>query len=396
MMRLLFLTDRYWPAIGGVESLVRTIAHQLRDDGHQVQVVTIMDIQEPVCFAKYGFGAPAARNYNDQGIPVRILGAQPWQRIATLSLAIRYIPYLRSRAFGTLAELSLPGFLVAHQRTLERFAQRADVVHCFGAQYLGAAGLRAARHCGVPFVITPLCHPGHWGDDPMNVATYLRSDRVMALHEGDAATYVRMGVPRDRIHIMPVPLSRTSASVDGKSDRPTVVYLGRVNEYKGIGRLFDAWPAVRQRTGAELLVAGPADRPIEPPEGARYLGVVNEHDKEKLLASAWALVLPSRGEVMPNVILEAWAYGIPVIVSDIPALGAFVRHEVDGLVSSVDPAPLASSIIRCLEDRQLAGRVGDEGKRRVLSQHLPEAVTQGLLETYNLLSSRLGADVNTK
>jgi glycosyltransferase involved in cell wall biosynthesis len=205
-----------------------------------------------------------------------------------------------------------------------------------------------------------------------------------------------MGVPRDRIDIMPVPLSRTSGSVYGKSERPTVVYLGRVNEYKGISRLFDAWPAVRQKTGAELLVAGPSDRPIETPEGARYLGVVTESDKERLLASAWALVLPSRGEVMPNVILEAWAAGTPVIVSDIPALAAFVRHEVDGLVSSVEPAALASSIIRCVEDRELAGRIGDEGKRRVLSQHLPETVTQGLLDTYTQLTGRLGATVIPK
>jgi glycosyltransferase involved in cell wall biosynthesis len=395
-MRLLYLTDRYWPAIGGVESLVRTIAHQLTKEEHQVQVVAIMDTQGPVSFAKYSFGAPAARTYDDQGIPVRILGAQTWQRIATLPVAIRYIPYMRSRAFGPLAELSLPAFFAAHQGTLEKFVERSDIVHCFGAQYLGATGLRAARHRGVPFVITPFCHPGHWGDDPMNIATYLRSDRVMALHEGDAATYVGMGVPRARIEIMPVPLASASTAVRRKSERPSVVYLGRVNEYKGIGRLFEAWPEVRRRTGAELLVAGPWDSPVDPPDGARYLGVVDESAKEELLASAWALALPSRGEVMPNVILEAWAYGTPVIVSDIPALAAFVRHEVDGLVSSVAPEALASSIIRCLENRELSERMGEAGKRRVLSEHLPETVAHGLLKTYHELSGRVRAPVKTK
>jgi glycosyltransferase involved in cell wall biosynthesis len=215
-------------------------------------------------------------------------------------------------------------------------------------------------------------------------------------HEWHAATYLRMGVPRDRIEIMPVPLARTATAARRKSERPSVVYLGRVNEYKGIGRLFEAWPEVRRRTGAELLVAGPWDSPVDPPEGARYLGVVDESVKEELLASAWALALPSRGEVMPNVILEAWAYGTPVIVSDIPALAAFVRHEVDGLVSSVEPAALASSIVRCLEDPQLSDRLGEAGKDRVLSQHLPETVANGLVKTYQELSGQVGAALKTK
>jgi glycosyltransferase involved in cell wall biosynthesis len=99
---------------------------------------------------------------------------------------------------------------------------------------------------------------------------------------------------------------------------------------------------------------------------------------------------------MPNVILEAWAYGTPVIVSDIPALAAFVRHEVDGLVSSVAPEALASSIIRCLENRELSERMGEAGKRRVLSEHLPETVAHGLLKTYHELSGRVRAPVKTK
>jgi glycosyltransferase involved in cell wall biosynthesis len=385
-MRLLYLTDRYWPAIGGIESLVRTLAHEMVRQGHQVNVIAISDQQRPVSFAQYGFAAPTPHSYPDSGVAVRILGARTWQRIAMLPIGVRYLPYFRSRAFGELAELSLPAFVWAHSKTLDQAVGESDAVHCFGAQYLGAAGLRAAHRAGKPFVITPFCHPGHWGDDPMNVATYRHADAVLALHDADAETYLRLGVDADRIGIMPVPLAPIS-TVESKPEASRfVLFLGRVNNYKGIDRLFAAWPEVYEQTGCELVVAGPAEGPIVPPTGARYVGVVSEAEKARLLSSAAVLTLPSSGELLPNVVLEAWAAGVPVVVSDVPTLAAFVHHGVDGLVTSVQPKPLAAALIRCLEDRELRDRLGESGRMRVATTHSPGMVAAGLLDRYRELS----------
>jgi glycosyltransferase involved in cell wall biosynthesis len=385
-MRLLYLTDRYWPAIGGVESLVRTLAHEMVRQGHQVNVIAISDQQRLVSFAQYGFAAAAPHSYRDGDVTVRILGATPWQRVVTLPIGIRYVPYVRSRAFGTLAQLSLPSFVIAHLKTLEQAARGADAVHCFGAQYLGAAGLRAARGAGKPFLITPFCHPGHWGDDPMNVATYRHADAVLALHDADAETYLRLGVERDRIELMPVPLAPLSKFESQPSKTRFVLFLGRVNNYKGIDRLFAAWPQVHEQTGSELVVAGPSEGEVVPPSGARYLGVVTEEEKAKLLSTAEALVLPSSGELLPNVVLEAWAAGVPVVVSDVQTLAAFVHDEVDGLVTSVQPKPLAAALIRILEDGALRTRLAESGRKRVATTHSPERVAGDLLVRYRALS----------
>jgi glycosyltransferase involved in cell wall biosynthesis len=385
-MRLLYLTDRYWPAIGGIESLVRTIAHEMIRQGHQVTVIAISDQQHPVSFAQYGFAAANPHSYQDGDVSVRILGATPWQRVVTLPIGIRYLPYVRRRAFGALAELSLPAFVRAHLRTLELAARESDAVHCFGAQYLGAAGLRAARRGGKPFLITPFCHPGHWGDDPMNVATYRHADAVLALHDADAETYLGLGVARDRIGLMPVPLAPLSKVDSQPAKTRFVLFLGRVNNYKGIDRLFAAWPQVHAQTGTELVVAGPAEEPVAPPRGARYVGVVTEEEKARLLSTADVLVLPSTGEILPNVVLEAWAAGVPVVVSDVPTLAAFVHHEVDGLVTSVQSKPLASALIRILEDGELRTRLGESGRKRVATTHSPERVAGDLLERYRELS----------
>jgi glycosyltransferase involved in cell wall biosynthesis len=303
-----------------------------------------------------------------------------------LPIGVRYLPYFRSRAFGALAQLSLPAFVSAHSKTLDQAVGKSDAVHCFGAQYLGAAGLRAARRAGKPFVITPFCHPGHWGDDPMNVATYRHADAVLGLHEADVETYIGLGVDRERIGIMPVPLAPLSCLGAKPAETRFVLFLGRVNNYKGVDRLFAAWPQVHEKTGAELVIAGPAEGPVVTPKGARYLGVVPEEEKARLLSTAEVLVLPSSGEVLPNVVLEAWAAGIAVVVSDVPMLAAFVHDEVDGLVTSVQPKPLAAALIRCLEDRELRARLGESGRMRVATTHSPGVVAADLLERYGELS----------
>jgi glycosyltransferase involved in cell wall biosynthesis len=86
------------------------------------------------------------------------------------------------------------------------------------------------------------------------------------------------------------------------------------------------------------------------------------------------------------VVLEAWAAGVPVVVSDVPTLAAFVHHGVDGLVTSVQPKPLAVALIRCLEDRELRDRLGESGRMRVATTHSPGMVAAGLLDRYRELS----------
>jgi glycosyltransferase involved in cell wall biosynthesis len=351
--------------------------------GHQVRVMAVSDAPDNLTFATYTYAARPPRRYLDGDVEVTLLGARPWQRAAMLPVAVRRVPYLRSRAFGRLAQLTLPAFAAAHQSTLNRAARAADLVHGFGAQYLGACGLRAARRAGIPFAITPYCHPGHWGDDPMNVATYRGADLVLALDGSDAATYVRLGVDQRRVRIMPQPIvPGPLLDKQPQRDVPYALFLGRVSSYKGVRALYDAWPLVREQVDAELLVAGPIQEAIAAPAGVRYLGVVEGEAKAELLAGARLLALPSRGELLGAVVLEAWTHGTPVVVSDIPMLQSLVRHGVDGLVANPAPPSLAAALIRLLRNPGLARTLGENGRRRVGTDHAPASVAERLLGYY--------------
>jgi glycosyltransferase involved in cell wall biosynthesis len=95
----------------------------------------------------------------------------------------------------------------------------------------------------------------------------------------------------------------------------------------------------------------------------RSLGRVDDADLAVLLSRATVMVVPSRSEGFGLPVLEAMAHGVPVVVSDAPAL-----VEVGGdavLVAPVDdPAALAAATAKIVDDPELRGRLSGTGRAR--------------------------------
>ena len=104
------------------------------------------------------------------------------------------------------------------------------------------------------------------------------------------------------------------------------LYLGRIEAGKSCGELF-SWAL---KAGIPLTAAGPASMKI--PAGIDYRGIVTEQEKERLLRSAKAMIIPSRNESLSITALEAWAAGKPVIVSaSSPVLSGQVERSGGGI-----------------------------------------------------------------
>jgi glycosyltransferase involved in cell wall biosynthesis len=125
---------------------------------------------------------------------------------------------------------------------------------------------------------------------------------------------------------------------------PVVVHLGRAHPVKNRPYLLDVHRALRRRRpDAVLLFAGPggtadltaADPHLAAEESVRLAGEVPEI--APVLAAADVLVLPSRREGLPGVVLEALAAGVPVVATDLPCL-----VEVAALVDGLRLLPLAA------------------------------------------------------
>ena len=100
-------------------------------------------------------------------------------------------------------------------------------------------------------------------------------------------------------------------------DRPFAIYIGRIDENKGCGELFDYFRryASTYPRGLDLVLIGSAIMPIPDHPRIHHLGFVSDEDKFDALAASDLLIMPSYFESLSMVALEAWAIGKPVLAN---------------------------------------------------------------------------------
>lgn len=153
-----------------------------------------------------------------------------------------------------------------------------------------------------------------------------RAARIIALTTVEANHLVsHLGIARSKIAVMPNPLPSRSLDLHpaspGESRR--LVVLSRLSPEKRIGDLMAALQVTARAIGCDIAGPDGGDEQrlrllssrLEPGR-VRFLGYVSGLDKQRLLRSAEALVLPSATEGLSISALEAIAQGTPVIASD--------------------------------------------------------------------------------
>jgi glycosyltransferase involved in cell wall biosynthesis len=177
---------------------------------------------------------------------------------------------------------------------------------------------------------------------------------------------------------------------------PYLLFLGRINWKKGLDRLI---LSLRHVHAARLIVAGNDEENYQPflealveahglSERVVFTGPVWGADKAALLAEATALVLPSYSENFGNVVLEAMAYGRPVIVTPEVGISDVVADTGAGLVVSGDPECLGPAIESLLTDRAAMDQMGERGRNAVLERFTWESVAQHMEDAYGPLTQR--------
>jgi glycosyltransferase involved in cell wall biosynthesis len=177
---------------------------------------------------------------------------------------------------------------------------------------------------------------------------YRRCDHLIA-NTRDIATYLeREGWPAERTHYLPnfvasemaPPLSR--AALGTPEDAKLALALGRLHANKAFDVLLDAMAKLPR---LHLWLAGEGElRPALERQAAR-LGLGDRvrflgwrDDVAALLAAADLLVCPSRHEPLGNVIIEAWAAGVPVVAAASEGPSALIVDRTSGLLVPVDDA----------------------------------------------------------
>lgn len=106
-------------------------------------------------------------------------------------------------------------------------------------------------------------------------------------------------------------------------------------------------------------------------ERVRFLGEIAPTEISKIFSGADALILASYSEGRPNVVLEAFAAGVPVIASDIDGVREILFDEETGLsFPAGDASVLANKIEQLHNDKKLQSRLSENGRDFIIKNRL--------------------------
>jgi glycosyltransferase involved in cell wall biosynthesis len=171
---------------------------------------------------------------------------------------------------------------------------------------------------------------------------------------------------------------------------PVILFVGSDWTRKGGDVLLEAFRGVRaSRPDARLQIVG-TDEPGEEP-GVEVLGFVGDRQRvADVYAHASIYCLPSRFEPYGLSVTEAMAYELPCVVSRVGGLTDIVLDGETGLVvTPEDASALAAALLRLLEDRDYATRLGGNGRARVEHHQNWDAVVERMQPGLELAADRL-------
>ena len=232
--------------------------------------------------------------------------------------------------------------------------------------------------------------------------TYERCvDLFLAPSEFARNKLIAAGFPAQRIETLPhyqtLPSESSRLSADDEQicgGEGYVLYFGRLSPEKGVSDLLSAAAQLPQ---VPLVIAG--DGPDRPRLEAlakklnlkqvAFAGMLHDEKLQQLIAGCRFSVFPSHAyETFGKSILESYAWGRPVIASDLGSRRELVEHGVTGLLyPNGDHGRLARSIAFLFERPDAAEKMGAAGRTRVKENHDPDRHIEQLLEIYRRLSA---------
>jgi 1,2-diacylglycerol 3-alpha-glucosyltransferase len=359
-VRVLFISDVYFPRVNGVSTSIRTFREDLARRG--VETLLIAPEYE---------GQPQTAEHGLIRVPAGRVPKDPEDRRLRWGALIRALEALQSVEFD-LIHIQTP--FLAHYAGI-RFARRwripcAETYHTFFEEYvhhyvpalprvLGRALARA--------VTRSQCH------DVQALIAPSEPLRQSLLEYGIATPVhvVPTGLPADRF--TPGDGRRFREYAGLPPDRPLVTYIGRVAHEKNIEFLVRMFVKVREAVPRAMLVIageGPARESLRRLvaglglEGdVRFAGYL---DRDTMLldcyAAAAVFVFASRTETQGLVLLEAMAQGAPIVSTAELGTRSILVPGCGALVVEEKAAPFAAAVVRVLTEPGLASALSQQGR----------------------------------
>jgi len=337
-MRILLVTSKYLPSVGGLETAVRELNARLRAAGHETLIVT---------------------NRHSRRLPrVEVLDGTTVRRFFFTSGLPRHTPAQVLKYPLRLA--AAPAAFAGLKRTIREF--KPDVVNLHFVGHPTAYLLAALRGSSIPLVVS--LH----GEDVETDLVQSPVRRRLFVAIASRAAYVTSNsqyllnlaarrcpglgekgvVVGNGSHPLPPP-------VPGAGRARHVLCVCRLVPKKGVDVLIRAFALLaHEDAGARLVIAG--DGPEMPvlqslartlgiAQAVTFTGSVDRQALSNLMANASVFCLPSRKEPFGIVLLEALSFGLPVVATAVGGVPEVLGGGSLGyLVGPDDPEALAAAL----------------------------------------------------
>ncbi len=289
---------------------------------------------------------------------------------------------------------------------LSRFLKKnkIDIIHLYGF-WTNIGGRIAAKLAKTPIIIS-----GQRTEDNWRKPFHSWLDRltlrwvdlyISVFHKGKELLIKRDRIPENKIVVIHngIDLTWVNTEKQNKKQLPMIGMIAAQNRFKRQDLLIQAAPKILESfPQANFILVGSGRTMDKNIKLISSLGLTSHFivngfvkDIRQILSNLTVFVLATNSEGLPVSILEAMAYGIPVVASRVGGISELVEDQVTGiLVKSNNVNELSTAIIEILENPVKAKRMGEAAKERVKKHFTIEQMMGQLEFIYQNLAKRKG------
>ncbi len=363
-MKILFISDVYFPRVNGVSTSIKTFVDQLLMLGHEVDLIAP------------DYGDASEDTHQDDAdfikrIPARKIYFDPEDRLMRHGAAMKLLPELKKENYDII-HVNTP--FVAHYLGL-KLAKRlgipcVETYHTFFEDYL---------HHYLPWIPQKIARSLARGIsrkqcnavDAIVVPSQPMLDVLRGYGVGTTANVIPTGLVDASFAEADALAFKREYGIE--NNRPMLLYVGRVAYEKNITFLLEMTKILAERYPNILLVIageGPAEKSLQQlamtlkiEDNVKFIGYLDRNTElNACYKSADAFVFSSKSETQGLVLLEAMAQATPVVaISELGTASILVEGE-GALIASENAYAFAERVSTLIDDRALRDDLGNKAK----------------------------------
>lgn len=386
-MKILMLSWEYPPKnVGGLSTHVYNLSQALRNQGHEIHIITCEEGTAPVFEEDNGIVVHRVTPFN---IPTDDFTKWVMHlNFAMIEEGIRII-----KEVGRFDVIHAHDWLVAHCAKVLKWSYKIPIVATVHATEMGRnGGIRTELQRYISSTEWLLSYEA-W--KVIVCSNYMKNQVQELFHTPEDKVWtISNGVEADEFDIEFDKKEFKENYVN--EDENIVFFVGRHVFEKGVHLLIEAAHKILEGApNTKFVIAGQGPMTAELKDKVYqqnlndkfiFVGYIDALTKNKLYKVAEVAVFPSIYEPFGIVALEAMAAGCPVVVSDTGGLGEIIQHESNGLKMLNGVAnSLSDNVLRILRDRELSLNLRREAYNTIHNQFSWKKVSQITEEVYKII-----------